>query len=808
MSRIAFFCCLLLVSSWCQANGGGGYDTPTGAATTLELLGPDRPKAPQPERTWLRLRGVNGLRVPLTADAEPAAQEARAAEIASDRADLAELRAAGYRLAGLLRWWHARDWSAVRAGPNAPGSQAPLNLLEAYHRTYALGKTYGDLMDFWEVENEPEIFFAETADVFAAFHKAVAWGFWHGRAAAQAAGGQGTDAVGRVLMAAPALPPGPHFAQLQANGHLAYTEGFNYHYYGFAEDFGGVYDHFKLSTGARSVGLVPWLRDIARKGTAGEDSSPRTRRWPVLISEWGYSFLDGYDAQTVAGRVAQWRFFRDVAEQQADLRIAGPMAFLLQPYYEHGMREYGLGMPTDERRATHYGFALPVPAREITAGTPAYRTGGLIFTPEDFYPERPGAEAWMTRIGEAAGEGIEASPALAWLRADAAARERAEEGQWRLRTRAGATGKAARGASVAERLDRSAGDWLVQTEAPSPVVADLIAGDGVTMVKSYHGYWLSDARDAGHMSGEAELVWYNFGQSPAQVRWSWPAGMTAADPATPTELQLAPGERRVLAVRLSAPRGRFVGQELTLAAQVNGEGGATTARWATRLYAAPTGYGPTRALPLDFATEQASQSRARLLARPLASEEPPLIEHPQSRWLTTAGATVEDTDQGFTILIQALPGVGTRPVVVELPLPEWPAFGPGLTWSYDYRLRPAWPGERSEELRPDHPDPTQRRLIGRLGLVMESYFRTAEGNLLSTQPRLIANETWKTYHQPWESFTPHFLGRTTPPDPRAPARAPAALVFFIRPTRLPAVVEIRRPTLCEWSLPQDEGASR
>ncbi len=48
-------------------------------------------------------------------------------------------------------------------------------------------------------------------------------------------------------MAALALPPGPYFDAWVANDGLRHTDGFNYHYYGYAEDFAGVYRQFEAA---------------------------------------------------------------------------------------------------------------------------------------------------------------------------------------------------------------------------------------------------------------------------------------------------------------------------------------------------------------------------------------------------------------------------------------------------------------------------------------------------------------------------------------------------------------------------------
>jgi hypothetical protein len=116
--------------------------------------------------------------------------------------------------------------------------------------------------------------------------------------------------------------------------------------------------------------------------------------------------------------------------------------------------------------------------------------------------------------------------------------------------------------------------------------------------------------------------------------------------------------------------------------------------------------------------------------------------------------------------------------------------------SYDYRIMPATFALR-KPLAPDAVDATKRKQTGGIGDLLESYIRTRDGKLYSTQPRLVAGLEWKRYNQPAESLTMHFLGRTTPPW-RFADNEPAALVFFLRPSGLPTAFEIARPQVAKW----------
>ena len=214
----------------------------------------------------------------------------------------------------------------------------------------------------------------------------------------------------------------------------------------------------------------------------------------------------------------------------------------------------------------------------------------------------------MERIGEKVGD-AEASPALAWL-LDAAQRsgeQRAEPRGQRLPLRrdvaalrrvqsqedpAGAGRRFAPqevGLTQVERVDHNPRDWVVRTDVSSPVVMDMIAGEGMAAAKSYQGYFLSGGAGA-ERTGRAVLVLYNFADQPAEVRieaagdfLEFPEGLMpkvaerggprrALSTIRPTlpgaRLVLAPGERRELAVRLRAPWGELMPLEARLRAVV------------------------------------------------------------------------------------------------------------------------------------------------------------------------------------------------------------------------------------------------
>lgn len=745
-----------------------GFDSGMGLVTNRDLFAVRGVTGR--EVTWVRIRG-------LAESAGEGDNVSRAVEI--DRQALRDLRARGVHTCVLLRRGDETWKSGFRPRQQGVGSRSPLDLREAFAHTRRLAASYGDLVDAWEIDNEPDIgFFADNADAYAAYHKALSLGLAAGRAEAGVAGGaplgsrQNYTDPARILMAAPGLPPGPHFEQLLANGYLSYTEGFNYHHYGFSMDYEGVYFSFKDA--------------VAQFSARPENQVYPARRLPVFITEWGYTFLDAYAAQTVAGRVRQWAFFRDVTKINHRLGVAAPMAFVAMAYYEQGMKEFGLVMPAQDQRMKHYGFALPKSEEAGGGRVKEYPAAGMVFTPGDFGMTQP--EPWMQRIGEAGWHG-EASPALAWLLAHGSPEVDLAAGtRWPLRKAAGSAR-----AGLPEPVG---GDWSARTPAASVVVLDMLPEEDALAVKTYQGYWLKTPLGNDAWSALAKLVAYNFGAEEARLRFSWPKGMAPLDADSGLfTTTLAAGERREIPVRLSVPAQVFSPGYVNLKAEVQfaGKAVAQTTYWASRFYPWPKGLVDRDAKNFTaFSARDAAENRSLLLNRKHASEEPALIE--QGRWLVTPGVRVEDTPDGWRIHLDRLPGTAMRPAVAELPLPKNWHLPEGAMLSYDFRLVPV---EGALELRTDNPDPGLRPLGGRFGDMAESYIRTERGHLFSTVPRLAPTQNWQRYNQNAENLTLHFLGRTPPPWRFSENRA-AALVFFIRPKQLPAVFEVRNPHQARW----------
>ncbi|WP_221033011.1 hypothetical protein [Actomonas aquatica] len=416
----------MLVSLWgllsfVAAQSPLGFDMgppPEAAARTINSLNLNNPPT-----GWMRFR-----RLGPGAIMSPARPDETSEGVQERRDALTHIRERGIRAVAILEW--PRNWwnSGLRATP----SELPLDLTEAYRRCRDLAYTYGDLIDAWEIENEPDIgFVKENAETFAAFYKACALGILAGREAAASSNSLNVqsrivdsselqlaskfdesgnaaasdietfgpsdlqtvhDRAGSAIMHAPlALPPGPYWQELVANDTLRYTEAFNYHFYGYPEDFKGVRDAWvaaleaateaserRSENGAdseqnRSLPETEEERDLPQKRPlvasgaepttasatttepaeqAADDlqtfrpldlkTPSKTPALPLFLTEYGYGLLDRYDRHTVAGRERQKRFFKLILPHVTDGTITGAMVYMMLPTQSPNGSEFGL----------------------------------------------------------------------------------------------------------------------------------------------------------------------------------------------------------------------------------------------------------------------------------------------------------------------------------------------------------------------------------------------------------------------------------------------------------------------------------
>jgi hypothetical protein len=386
------------------------------------------PMASSQPKGWIRVHGASLDRI----------EETQAA--------LKKLRERGLKICALLRL-PVKDWKR---------KYLPEYLTEVVAHGRKLSATYGDLVDAWEVDNEPDLgFVPESAERYAAYLKAMYLGLQRGFAEAQhrvASSEQRVVVVPKslepgtqppqsplVVMGSLGLPPGPWLERFAANDGFAYTDAYNYHYYGYADDFTGVYHQHEAAASELSSLNSPLSTAVIKS-------------LPVFMTEIGYGMLGKQARHTKAGRLRQWRWFKSVGEQISVLRPEAPLAFYLRPYLEYDASEYGLTVPAVQR--TENGEPRTAPSKET------FRAGGIQYEPGDFGAEM--AEPWMALIGTDIG-GNQVTPALA---------------QW-LAVRRSAP------SPVNSR------PWTVTTNAPSPIVIDFLPSEGLSHVKRYNGSFVT-----------------------------------------------------------------------------------------------------------------------------------------------------------------------------------------------------------------------------------------------------------------------------------------------------------------------------
>jgi hypothetical protein len=114
------------------------------------------------------------------------------------------------------------------------GDVLPEDLLAVYNGGKLLAHDFAGLVDAWEMVGEPDVgYCTDLPERTVAYQKALYLGI---KAGAREAGAPAP----LVLMGALALPPGPWLERAAKNGLLDYTDAYNFHFYGYAEELTDV----------------------------------------------------------------------------------------------------------------------------------------------------------------------------------------------------------------------------------------------------------------------------------------------------------------------------------------------------------------------------------------------------------------------------------------------------------------------------------------------------------------------------------------------------------------------------------------
>lgn len=484
---------------WSMVTAAGGQvrlglDTglsPKQAQSMLDSLGPEA----APAGTSLRILTLQSA---LVTDSDGRWIVGDADRLEESIASLKRLRQRGYRIIGFVQL----EGIVWRGGVREAGRfRLPVDLQEAAGFAAAMQASYRGFVDVWEISNEPDLdFVQDLAEHYTAYLKAIYLGIRQSSANDQKQNARSVEPFdatpGRqsdlplargarpsaanspsVLMAGLGLPPGPWLERFVANDGFAYTDGFNYHYYGYAEDFTGVYRQHEAAVGELGAGS----RELGVGST-----KLITKTLPVILTEIGYGMLGKQARNTKEGRLRQWRWFKSVGEQAEQLQPEAALAFVLKPYLAYDAMEHGLTVPTVHR--TEDGGQR--------TGANAFHAGGIEYVANDFAADGQGArgngqvpsakgqgtrlESWMGLIGKEIG-GNQITPALAW---------------WLAGPRIGG----------ATQLAVDSRRWTVSTPVLSPVVIDFIAGEGLQPLKRFLGSFVTGNVPPGIKPEEAKPV--------------------------------------------------------------------------------------------------------------------------------------------------------------------------------------------------------------------------------------------------------------------------------------------------------------
>jgi hypothetical protein len=200
----------------------------------------------------------------------------------------------GLNQVAIVRW--APKWSQ-----SAGGQDLPDNLLALYSHCRTNYPVYTGIRQAWEIWNEPDFYFVrDNPDRMAAVLKAAYWGIKAGNSNAL------------VLMPSMAFTPDKYQAELSRNNAFAYTDGYNFHFYGWAQDFLSSVRQHQRFLEKQELGL------------------------PLWVTEAGYFDMLRKDSNDAAELARQQAFHERLAVTAQAEGIDVYLPFILTPYQEAG----------------------------------------------------------------------------------------------------------------------------------------------------------------------------------------------------------------------------------------------------------------------------------------------------------------------------------------------------------------------------------------------------------------------------------------------------------------------------------------
>ncbi|MFN0067919.1 MAG: hypothetical protein ACKVYV_09815 [Limisphaerales bacterium] len=428
---------------------------------------------------------------------------------------------AGFDLVADLRYRAGEGLSSAR-------DVLPDDLLAVYWRCRTNLPVASGRRQAWEVWNEPDFYFVrDQAHAMAAVLKACWWGVKAGSPEAQ------------VLMPSLAFRPGRYALELVRNGALGFTDGWNWHFYGWAPEFRPVL------------------------GQQREFFRLFGREFPVWITEAGWFSMPAALAHKPEQLARQAAFHERVAAEAVAEGVDRHLAFALTAFAETGY-DLGLTAPDGSSRPALDRF-LEL-SRELAGATPRHeliqrvsgeRAGlGLQLADGRFWtllwspgrlderafgdPPRPRAAplAWSTRVtlpGEAAPRDANLTPAANAAFTTDTAPFPVAGCDWQPWSPAGVQGRAIRAflrrAARDTDLTRDELESLRQPRPPSPVVVQVTPLTGAANDKAAQAYAVAPG---GRITLRVRL--HNFSAQPRRGRLQlhlpqkWPGSAMPAEP--------------------------------------------------------------------------------------------------------------------------------------------------------------------------------------------------------------------------------------------------------------------------------------
>jgi hypothetical protein len=244
--------------------------------------------------------------------------------------------------------------------PVFSGNQLPEDLRAVYAAGFKQGRELAELVSAWELTGEPDVGYCrDLPDRLVAYNKAMYLGLKNGAASAfQARLSKKTkwkDSMETVsgvsdlklassthnvrepivLMGALALPPGPWWERAVKNGLLDYTDAYNFHYYGNAEDLPSVIAAHRAAQRAAmrsslSYKFKPAVRPSDRSGyrPSAVFRPPPFRSLPMWITECGLNAMVPGDFYNEERRALQAEFTISTARQA----LVAPAVAVFMPF--------------------------------------------------------------------------------------------------------------------------------------------------------------------------------------------------------------------------------------------------------------------------------------------------------------------------------------------------------------------------------------------------------------------------------------------------------------------------------------------